>query len=79
MTAAILRHTTTLGVRRRLCARTTLSRREETVETAFGPLRRKISQGAEVRRVKWEYEDLATAARERGVSLQEVLEALKEQ
>ncbi len=78
MTAAILRHTTTLGVRRRLCARTTLSRREETMETAFGPLRRKISQGAEVRRVKWEYEDLAAAARERGISLQEVLAALKE-
>ena len=72
----ILRHTTTLGVRRRLCERTTLSRREETVETAMGPLRRKVAQGAGVQRAKWEYEDIAAAARERGLSLSEVLSAL---
>lgn len=77
MTTEILRHTTTLGVRRRLCGRTTLSRREETVETAFGPLRRKVSEGAGVRRTKWEYEDLAAAARERGISLLEVLKGIE--
>lgn len=76
ITGVILRHTTTLGVRRHLCERTTLSRREETVETAMGPLRRKVAQGAGVQRAKWEYEDIAAAARERGLSLSEVLSAL---
>ena len=76
ITGVILRHTTTLGVRRHLCERTTLSRREETVETAMGPLRRKVAQGTGVQRAKWEYEDIAAAARERGLSLSEVLSAL---
>ena len=78
LTAAMLRHTTTLGVRRRTWERRVLQRRVETADTVYGPMRRKISEGEGLRREKWEYEDLAAAARERGVSLQEVLREIGE-
>ena len=72
MTALLLRHTTTLGVRQSLCTRTTLQRREETVQTPCGPVRRKISEGCGIRRVKYEYDDLAAIAEAQGLSLAEV-------
>ena len=68
----LFRHTTTLGVRENVQPRCTLSRRTETVETAFGPMTKKISSGFGVTREKYEYEDLAAAARTCGLSLDEV-------
>ncbi len=76
MTALLLRHTSTLGVRAFPCRRTVLSRRVETGETALGPVRKKISEGGGLRREKWEYEDLARLARERDCSLEEILSML---
>ena len=75
MTALLFRHTTTLGVRETAMRRALLERRTETVETEFGPLRRKIATGYGVRREKYEYEDLARAAREQGISIDAVREA----
>ena len=74
--AALFRYTTTLGVREQETRRYVLSRRVETVETAFGPVRRKVSEGYGVVRAKWEYEDLARIARETGRSLREIEAAL---
>ena len=76
MTALLLRHTATLGVRSVPCRRTVLSRRSEVVDTALGPVRKKISEGNGLRREKWEYEDLARLARERDCSLEEILHML---
>ncbi len=76
MAALLLRHTTTIGVREHLCRRYTLTRREETTATPYGPVRRKISEGYGVTREKYEYEDLARIARENGLSLPEVKAAL---
>lgn len=76
MTALLLRHTTTLGVRQCLCSRTTLQRREETVQTPYGPVRRKVSQGCGIHRVKYEYDDLAAIAQAQGLSLAEVEDKL---
>ena len=76
MISLLLRHTATLGVREFPCRRTVLSRRVETVETALGPVRKKISEGSGLRREKWEYEDLARLARERDCSLEEILDLL---
>ena len=76
MVELLLRHTTTLGVREFPCRRTVLERRVETVETALGSVRKKISEGYGLRREKWEYEDLARLARERGCSLEEILRQL---
>ena len=73
----IFRHTTTLGVREQSCHRYTLERRTETVQTAAGPVRKKISSGYGVRRKKYEYADLAKLAEARQLSLAEVLEELE--
>ena len=71
-TSLLFRQTTTLGVRRSVLARATLSRRTETVRTDLGPMTKKISAGYGVTREKLEYEDLAAAARANGLSLEEV-------
>ena len=71
MVELLFRHTTTLGVREHISRRFTLKRREETVETAYGPVRKKISQGHGVTRAKLEYEDLAAIAKKTGRPLEE--------
>jgi hypothetical protein len=54
-------------------ARDREKRREETVDTPYGPIRRKISTGYSVQRSKWEYEDIARIAKEKNLSIQQVL------
>ena len=72
VTAAIFRHTSTLGVRETTCRRNVLSRREETVTLPDGAtLRRKVSEGFGVRREKVEHDDLAAYALSHGLSLSE--------
>ena len=68
----IFRHTTTLGVRENRLHRYVLSRKTETVQTPYGPVRQKIATGYGVERKKYEYEDLARLARENGVSLADI-------
>ncbi len=72
LTSLMLTHTSTLGVRRTLCQRTTLTRREVTVNTGYGPIRVKLSQGSGIRRPKPEFDDLAAAAKRAGVPLETV-------
>ncbi len=72
MARLLFRHTTTIGVREETVRRYTLERREEVADTPDGPVRRKISEGYGVVRVKEEYEDLARIARASGKSLSEV-------
>lgn len=79
MAALIFKHTTTIGVRQTICARYTLKRSVETVQTPFGEIRKKISTGYGVTREKYEYEDLARIASENGLSIQEILAALGKQ
>ena len=73
MVRLILKHTTTLGIREFPCQRYTLSRSVETVNTPYGPVRKKVSSGYDIRREKYEYEDLAKIAREQDCSIAEVL------
>ena len=68
----IFKHTTTLGIREKVCSRYTLTRRTETVQTPHGPVRQKIAEGYGVERRKYEYEDLAKIAREYNLSLEDV-------
>ena len=75
--ALILRYTTTLGVREKVCRRYVLRREIEERETELGPVRVKRSAGYGVEREKYEYEDLAAIAREKGLSLAELRELLK--
>ena len=71
LTEAVLRYTTTLGVRRSLQRRTVLERREVTRETPLGPVRWKESRRGDLCREKPEYEDLARLARQEGISTEE--------
>lgn len=76
MVHLIFRHTTTLGIRESRCKRYTLERKLDTVNTPYGRIRKKCSFGYGVRREKYEYEDLAKAAKENGVSLSELSERI---
>ena len=73
---AIFKHTATIGIRETLCRRYVLTRTEETVETALGPVRRKVSSGYGVQRAKFEHDDLAALAEKSGLSLTEVMEKI---
>ena len=77
MAALLFRHTGTIGVRESAMRRYVLSRRTETVDSPLGPVRKKISEGYGVRREKYEYDDLSRIAREKDMTLAEVLDALE--
>ncbi len=68
----IFKHTTTLGVREYICARYTLKRRFDDVETSCGKVQKKTSYGYGTARAKYEYDDIAGVARANGLSLREV-------
>jgi len=68
----IFRHTSTIGVREKLCERYVLEREECTVHTKFGDIRVKKSGGYGVTRIKPEYDDISHIAAENGLSLDEV-------
>lgn len=70
---ALLRHTTSLGVRVRQVRRYARQRHFENVSTPFGPVRVKRSNGTQ----KPEYEDVAAIARKLGMTYREVLELLR--
>lgn len=76
MVGLLLKHTTTLGVREFPCRRYILNRTTETVDTPYGPVRKKVSSGFGVRREKFEYEDLARIARANNLSLSELLDKI---
>ena len=77
MTALLLCHTSTLGVRSHLWERTTLDRREETRPTPWGPVRFKRAEGRGVRREKPAFEDLADIARREDLPLEHLRSTLK--
>ncbi len=77
MISLLFAHTSTLGIRETRCDRYTLSRRVEETATPYGTLRRKVASGYGVEKVKYEYEDLARAAKENGVSIAQIRKDLK--
>lgn len=72
----LLKHTTTLGVRKTICETFALERRVEVVSTPYGSLRVKYAEGYGVARAKAEYADIARMARETGRSLTDMTNAL---
>ena len=78
MAEVIMKHTTTLGIRRQDMNRYVLQRRIETVDTAYGEVRIKYASGMGAERAKPEYEDIAALAREHNEPLKAVREAVRE-
>jgi uncharacterized protein (DUF111 family) len=75
LTKTIFAETTTLGVRRREEQRQTLSRRWETVDTTWGPVRIKIANlNGSVSNYAPEYEDCRMLAETNHVPLKKVLQ-----
>jgi len=74
----ILQETTTLGVRWQVFHRQIADRRTDTVQTPWGPVRRKLKilQGRVIS-IKPEYDDCARLARAHDIPLQEVVEAAR--
>ena len=72
LAAVMMKHTTTLGIRRQDLRRYVLDRSIETVDTPYGPVRVKVASGMGVRRRKAEYDDLAALAEREQVSLEQI-------
>lgn len=77
MIGLLFKHTTTIGVRQTVTHRYVLERQIETVDTPYGPVRRKVSSGYGVSRSKFEYDDLARIANEQQLSLEDVRKLLE--
>ncbi len=82
VTAALLRHSTSLGARHRTMRRVVRPRRMVEVSTIYGPVAVKAAQGdndgdgdAAAANVAPEYEDCRRLARERGVPIRDVYQA----
>lgn len=75
LAAAILRETTTLGVRISRTGRLMADRRQDSVETSYGPVRIKVKSFEGRESCAPEYEDCARIARDRGLPLMEVVQA----
>jgi hypothetical protein len=73
----IFRQTTTLGIREYLCRRYVLKRSIETLQTEYGTVRMKKSQGYGVKREKPEFEDVKKIAESTGKNLKTVKRDLK--
>ena len=76
MIQRILEETTTIGVRYVNYERKTLESTFENIETEWGKIRMKISEGHGIKKQKPEYEDVRRIAKEQGISFQKVLESI---
>lgn len=74
LSALVLRHTTSLGVRISRLRRIVLPRKLETIQTPCGPVRVKSSGEA----YKPEYEDIAEMAKKNGLTLAEAAELVRQ-
>lgn len=73
---AVFRYTSTIGLRRKICGRYILERKEEAVALNGGTVRVKTSSGYGVMRSKAEYDDVARIAGKEGKTIAEVLAEL---
>jgi uncharacterized protein (TIGR00299 family) protein len=78
MVKLVFRHTTTLGIRENRSRRYTLKRNVKTFASPYGDVRVKYSEGYDVSRKKFEYNDLARIAKERGISVDEALKLVEQ-
>lgn len=68
----IFKHTSTIGIREYECNRYILKRENIVIDTGYGKVQAKKSEGYGTKRVKAEYEDIARIAKETGLPIREV-------
>lgn len=76
ITNLLLKHTTTLGVRKKICERTVMNREVNEIETSYGTVRVKNAWLGDIHKSKPEYEDVARIALNTGKSYREVVKEL---
>jgi len=76
MVSLIFKHTATLGIREYTSRRYTLQKEQAEVQTRFGPVRVKTSSGFGVQKSKPEYEDVARIAREKNMSMYDIVKEI---
>lgn len=79
MLETIFRHTTTIGIREILLERYVLERENQTVETEFGLVHKKVSKGYGCEKEKLEYEDVAAIAKDHHMTIRDVRKKIEEQ
>lgn len=75
----IFKYTTTLGIRENTLRRYILERHMDTVDTIYGPVRRKTSSGYGVERKKYEYDDISAIAKKNNLSMESVLAEIEKE
>jgi uncharacterized protein (DUF111 family) len=75
----IMKHTSTLGIRRQEMSRYALQRSVGTVNTSYGEVRLKQASGMGVKRSKPEFDDMAAIARKYNVPLRTIREKITEE
>lgn len=76
--ALVFKHTSTIGIREHVDRRYVLDRHTDTINTEYGDVRIKRSEGYGVSREKYEYDDIARIADENDESIEDVAEHLRE-
>ncbi len=71
MARLIFANTSTIGIREKKAERYVLKREVKNIDTAYGAVRMKISEGYGVKKTKLEYDDVERIAKENGVSFAE--------
>ena len=77
LVSMILKHTTTLGVRENISRRYTLNRTMSVIDTPYGQVRQKQSEGYGVKKAKYEFDDLARIAKEKNLSISDVIKLIE--
>ena len=72
----MMKHTSTLGIRRQEMSRYVLQRDEKTVRTPYGDVRMKVASGMGTERAKPEFDDIAKLATENNVPLRTIRDAI---
>ena len=77
MAGLIFRYTTTIGIREIIYERYILDREDKLIDTPYGKVRCKFVSGFGAKRHKFEYEDLARIAKERGTGISDIRSELE--
>ena len=75
----MFKYTTTIGIRQNKFNRYTLTRRCDKIDTPFGKVGVKISEGYGVTRKKYEYDDISKIATENSMSPDEVIRKISDE
>lgn len=72
MAELILKHTSTIGVRRKVYDRYKMERTEGIIDSPYGKIRYKRSHGYGAEKIKFEHDDMIAACKESGLTLAEL-------